>query len=37
MPKIMTLVNWLREYDREKENEIADMFDSNGKPMFNYP
>ena len=31
----MTLIDWLREYDREKEKEIAEMFDSNEEPMFN--
>ena len=25
----------MREYDREKEKEIAKMFDLNGEPMFN--
>ena len=33
----MTLAHWLREYDKEKEKEIAQMFDSNGEPMFDDP
>ena len=32
----MTLDDWLREYDKDKEKEIAQMFDSNREPMFNY-
>ena len=31
----MTLIDSLREYDREKEKETTEMFDSNEKPMFN--
>ena len=34
MPKIMTPTNYLREYDREKEKEIVDMFNSNEETMF---
>ena len=30
----MTLVEWLRAYEREKEKEFIEMFDSNGEPMF---
>ena len=37
MPKIMTSTDWLRAYDRQKEKEIANMFKSNGGPMFNDP
>ena len=31
----MTSNYWIRAYDREKEKEIAEMFDSNGEPIFN--
>lgn len=31
---ILTPVEWLRAYEREKEEEFAEMFDSNGEPMF---
>ena len=37
MLKIMTANDWLRAYDTEKEKEIAEMFDSNGEPMFDDP
>ena len=30
----MTLTHWIRAYDKEKEKEIIEMFDSNGEPMF---
>ena len=33
----MTPVEWLREYEREKEKEFIEMLDSNGEPMFNDP
>ena len=33
----MTPVEWLREYEREKEKEFIEMFDSNGEPMFDDP
>ena len=33
----MTQAKWLREYEREKEKEFIEMFDSNGEPMFNDP
>ena len=36
-PTIMTPVEWLREYEREKEKEITKMFDSNWEPMFDDP
>ena len=32
---IMTPVEWLRAYEREKEKEFSKMIDSNGEPMFN--
>ena len=31
----MTPIDWIREYDREKEKKIAEMFDSNREPIFN--
>ena len=31
---IMTPIEWLRVYEREKEKEFAKMFDSNEDPMF---
>ena len=34
IPEIMTLDHYLMEYDRVKEKEIVEMFDSNGEPMF---
>ena len=34
---IMTPTKWLRAYEREKEQEFATMFDSNGEPMFDDP
>ena len=34
-PPITTPAEWLREYEREKEKEFIEMFDSNGEPMFN--
>ena len=33
----MTLVEWIRAYEREKEKEFAEMFDSNGEPIFDDP
>ena len=33
-PPITTPAEWLRAYDREKEKEFIEMFNSNGKPMF---
>jgi hypothetical protein len=36
-PAIMTPTKWLRAYEREKEKDITEMFDSNGEPMFNDP
>ena len=36
-PPIMTLAEWLRAYEREKEKEFIEMFDSNGEPMFDDP
>jgi hypothetical protein len=36
-PEIMTLTNWNRAYDTEKEKEMEELFESNGKPMFNDP
>ena len=33
----MTPVEWFREYEREKEKEFIEMFDSNGEPMFDDP
>lgn len=33
----MTLEEWLREYDREKEKEHKEMFNSNGVPTFDDP
>ena len=36
-PPITTPVEWLREYEREKEKEFIEMFDSNGEPMFDDP
>jgi hypothetical protein len=34
---IMTPLEWLRTYEREKEKEIIEMFDSNEDPIFNDP
>ena len=31
----MTPTKSLREYEREKKKEFAEMFDSNGEPIFN--
>jgi hypothetical protein len=31
----MTLIDWIREYDKDKEKEIEDLFDSNQEPVFN--
>ena len=31
----MTPIDWLRAYEREKENEFVEMLNSNGEPMFN--
>jgi hypothetical protein len=36
-PEIMTPLDWNRAYDTKKENEMAELFDSNGEPMFNDP
>ena len=36
-PPITTLVEWLRAYEREKEKEFIEIFDSNGEPMFDDP
>ena len=36
-PAIMTPVEWLRAYEREKEKEDKKMFKSDGEPMFNDP
>jgi hypothetical protein len=33
----MTLVDWNRAYDTEKEKEMEELFDSYVKPMFNDP
>ena len=33
MPPITTPIEWLREYEREKE-EFIEILDSNGEPMF---
>ena len=33
----MTLAKWLKSYEREKDKEFIEMFDSNGEPMFNDP
>ena len=30
----MTPTEWLRSYEREKDKEFIEMFDSNGEPMF---
>jgi hypothetical protein len=37
MRAIMTPMEWIRAYEREKENDIIEMFDSNGDPMFGDP
>jgi len=34
MPTIVTLVECIREYKREKEKEFSEIFYSNGDPMF---
>ena len=36
-PPIMKPIEFLRAYEREKEKEFIEMFDSNGKPMFDDP
>ena len=36
-PPIMTPTEWLKAYEREKEKEFIEMFDSNGEPMFDDP
>ena len=36
-PPIMTPAEWLRAYEREKEKEFTEMFDSNGEPKFDDP
>ena len=36
-PPIMTPAEWLRAYEREKEKEFIEMFDSNRDPMFDDP
>ena len=33
----MTPAKWLRAYERDKEKELIEMFDSNGEPMFDDP
>ena len=33
----MTPTQWLRAYDIVKEKEIAQIFDSNGEPLFDDP
>ena len=33
-PAITTLDEWLSAYEREKEKEFIEMFNSNGEPMF---
>lgn len=33
----MTLVDWIRAYDIEKEKEFLEMFDSNREPLFDDP
>jgi hypothetical protein len=33
----MTPIEWLRTYERDKEKDIKEMFDSNGEPMFDDP
>ena len=33
----MTPTEWLKAYEREKEREFSEMFDSNGEPMFDDP
>ena len=33
----MTLAEWLRAHEREKEKEFIEMFDSNGEPMLDDP
>jgi hypothetical protein len=32
--EIMTLVDWIGAYGTEKENEMEELFDSNGEPVF---
>ena len=36
-PPIMTPGEWLRAYEREKEKDFIEIFDSNGEPMFDDP
>ena len=36
-PPIMTLVEWLREHERENNKEFIGMFDSNVESMFDDP
>ena len=36
-PPIMKPVEWLRAYEREKEKEFIEIFDSNGEPMLDDP
>lgn len=36
-PAIMTQIEWLRAYEREKDKDFLEMFDSNGDPMFDDP
>ena len=36
-PKITTPVEWIKAYEREKEKEFIEMFDSDGEPMFDDP
>ena len=33
----MTSVDWIRDYDIEKEKEMVELFDSNGEAMFDDP
>jgi hypothetical protein len=36
-PAIMTTIYWNRAYDKKKEKEMAQFFDSNGETMFDDP
>ena len=36
-PPIITPVEWLRAYERDKEKEFIEIFDSNGELMFDDP
>jgi hypothetical protein len=33
----MKPMDWIREYDIEKEKEMTKLFDSNGEPMLDDP